>query len=199
MVDDLQNLRLINVIHRLGFFIVVHKNQFFLLDIQQVPSGNCADIFSSLIHHRECPVTVFCHHLFHFVREIVTAEGDQVIFLHKIFYGNTLINQSGHRKGIIGCGDDYALPLRCQTLNSLRHLCAQTDNQTAGVVLDGTELILRPVGQNHHVIRLNITLHHIRMGGTYQHLSLDKISVFISHQYLSVQRIRDTAVLGSGL
>ena len=83
----------------------------------------------------------------------------------------------------------------CKFLNCFGNLCTKSDNNTAGIHLDCTELILCTVSKNNKVILINIVFHRVRMERSDNNLSLDKIPMFISDNNRTIQRIRDTAVL----
>ena len=100
MVNDLQNIRCVNIVHCLGLFIVIHQDQLFLLHTQQVTSGHSPDILSMLVHYRECPVPVLDHHILDIICKIIRLEGDQVVLLHDVFDRDTLIDKSCHSKGV---------------------------------------------------------------------------------------------------
>ena len=101
MINDLKDLRFLNIINSLIHFIVIHKNYFFLVHVQEITSGNCSDTFSMRIDYRECSVAVFDHNILDIICEIFGIESNHVIPFHNIADRNTLIDQTGDIKGII--------------------------------------------------------------------------------------------------
>ena len=178
---------------------MVNQDQLFFLDTHEVSTGNGTDVFSTGIDHRECTVTGFRHNVFDLVGKIIAPEDHQIVFFHKILDWNTLVDQTGHGKGIVRCGNDHLISLLCQFLDRLSDFRSQTYDQAACVCFDRTQLIFRTVSENNQIVLIDKTLHRIRLGESHDYFSLDKVSVFISHDDLSVHGIRDAPVLGTRL
>ena len=199
MIQDLQDLCLFDVVDRLRSLVMVNQNQLFFLDTHEVSTGNGTDVFSTGINHRECTVTGFRHNVFDLVGKIIAPEDHQIVFFHKILDRNTLVDQTGHGKGIVRCGNDHLISLLCQFLDRFSDFGSQTYDQTACIGFDGTQLILRTVSENNQIVFIDKAFHRIRLGQSHDHFSFDKVSMFITHDDLSIHSIRDTPVLCSCL
>ena len=109
------------------------------------------------------------------------------------------MDQAGNGERIVRCGNDHLISLLCQFLDRLSDFRSQTHDQAACVCFDRTQLIFRTVSENNQIVLIDKTLHRIRLGESHDYFSLDKVSVFISHDDLSVHGIRDAPVLGTRL
>ena len=135
------------------------------------------------------------HNFFDIIEEIFGVERDQIASAHQIFDRNTLVNQTRNRIRVMRTADDHTAFFLCKFLNRFRHLCAKSDDNAACIHLDCTELVLRTVSENDKVIFFDVVLHRIRMECADNDFSADKITMFISDNNRTIQRIRDTAVL----
>ena len=127
------------------FRSMINQDQLFFLDAHEISTGNGTDVFSTGINHRECTVTGFRHNVFDLVGKIIAPEDHQIVFFHKILDRNTLVDQTGHGKGIVRCGNDHLISLLCQFLDRLSDFRSQTHDQAACVCFDRTQLIFRTV------------------------------------------------------
>ena len=109
------------------------------------------------------------------------------------------MDQAGNGERIVRCGNDHLISLLCQFLDRLSDFGSQTYDQTACVGFDGTQLILRTVSENNQIVFIDKAFHRIRLGQSHDHFSFDKVSMFITHDDLSIHSIRDTPVLCSCL
>ena len=105
------------------------------------------------------------------------------------------MDQTGHGKGIVRCGNNHLISLLCQFLDRFSDFGSQTYDQTACIGFDGTQLILRTVSENDQIVLIDKTLHRIRLGQSHDHFSFDKVSMFITHDDLSIHSIRNAPVL----
>jgi len=144
-------------------------------------------------------VALACHHIPDIVDKIVGSKGNQVILCHKVADGHTLVNQAGRCVGIVGRGEHGASPLLGQLFNGHGHARSLADNNAAGFHLNGAQLGFIAVSQNHQIVLLNVILHHVRIGGCYQHLSLIKVGVLIAYHQSSLQSLQNIGILGAGL
>ena len=101
MVNNLKNLRLLNIINSLIHLIVIYKNNFFLVHVQEITSGNRSDTLSMRIDNRERSVAVFDHNILDIICKILGIKRNHVIPFHNIADRNTLIDQTGDVKSII--------------------------------------------------------------------------------------------------
>ena len=174
---------------------MIDENQFLSCISDQVPTGNRSHIFSFLVQNREIAVSLIFHNFFDIIEEIFGVERDQIASAHQIFDRNTLVNQTRNRIRVMRTADDHTAFFLCKFLNRFRHLCAKSDDNAACIHLDCTELVLRTVSENDKVIFFDVVLHRIRMECADNDFSADKISMLISDNNRTIQRIRDTAVL----
>ena len=199
MIDNLQDLRFVNVVHRLGFLVVIHQDQLLFPAADQIPAGDGSDILSLFVENRIISVSAFFHDFLDGIHHIAGMKINNILPGHQMFDGNGLIDQPGDGVGVVGRADDDAAHLLRQLLNSPGDLGSQPHYQAAGVHLNGAELILRTVSQNHQIVLMDIVFHGIRVKGSDNYPAFDKVAVLISHDYGSVQCLRDAAVLGFGL
>ena len=94
-----------------------------------------------LVHHRESPVSVLNHHILDIVRKVVGLKGYQIVLLHNVFYGDTLVDESCHCKSIQGRADDHTVIFHGCILDIIRHLSTVADNDAAHVLADGTQTV----------------------------------------------------------
>ena len=135
MVDNLQYLRLLNIINCLILLIMVYQNHLFLVHIQKISSGNCSHTFSPLVDNRESAVTVFDHNVLDIICEI-SAEGYQIVFFHDIIYWNTLVDHAGNCVSIVRRGNDNDLSLVGFLNHTLTYLNVHAYNNAAYIQLD---------------------------------------------------------------
>src|SRR5699024_8815826 len=105
---------------------------------------------------------------------------NQIILFHNVLYRNTLIDQSCHTESIQSRLYDHALILLCRLPDILSHFRMIADNDTAYILLYGAEMVLMPVSKYYQIIFLQKFPQFIRMSGTDDYLSSDKISMRIS-------------------
>ena len=143
--------------------------------------------------------TLACHHILNIIDEIICIEGDQLLSLHEIADRHTLVDETCRCIGVIRCGDDRTSSFLCQLLDGHGHPCPFAHNDAGSPHLDGAQLGLVPVSQDHQVMLFNIILHQIRICGGDQDLSLIKICLRVSHHNAALQGIQDVGILGIGL
>ena len=163
---------------------MIDENQFLSCISDQIPAGNRSHIFSFLVQNREIAVSLIFHNFFDIIEEIFGVERDQIASAHQIFDRNTLVNQTRNRIRVMRTADDHTAFFLCKS-----------DDNAACIHLDCTELVLRTVSENDKVIFFDVVLHRIRMECADNDFSADKITMFISDNNRTIQRIRDTAVL----
>src|SRR5699024_265635 len=101
-------------------------------------------------------------------------ERAQMFFGHKIFDRNTLIDQTGGRKGVMRRTDNHYISLGCQLPDRLRYLRSLADDKAACIHFYRTKLRLVPVSNDDKIVFIDKILHHIRNGGCDNHLSFYK-------------------------
>ena len=186
VIDDLNDFRLFNIVHRLVHFIMVHKDHFLPVHIQKITSGYGSHTFSSLIDHRKGTVAVFDHYLLDIVREVFRMESYQILGFHYEFNRDTLIDQSGNGKRIHGGRDNDDTLLMGKFDYFFCNLYIHSHDNAADVQFNGLEMILLPVSQDDHIIFFHIIFQHIRIRGSNHHLAFREISVLISLHYFAV-------------
>ena len=195
VVDNLQNVRALNIVHCLGHLIMVNQYNLPALDSQQVPAGYHAHIFPILIQNREIPVSFLRHNLFDNIGVIIQFKKGQIFPFHKIFYRHTLVHQPCRRIRIMRRADNRTSLIACQPPYSFRYGSALTYNDACRLHFYRTELRLVAVSQNHQIILLNVILHQIRVRRCHQHLPFQKICMFIPGHQASVQRFYNIFIL----
>ena len=144
-------------------------------------------------------MSVLNHHILDIVRKVVGLKGYQIVLLHNVFYGDTLVDESCHCKSIQGRADDHAVIFHGCILDIIRHLSTVADNDAAHVLADGTQMVLVSVTQDHQVVLLQKFSQLIRMGRADNHFSPDKISMGISRYHGTIHSVGNASVLGSGI
>ena len=199
VVNNLHDLCIFNPGYCLVLFIVIHQHNPLSLGSQQVSSGNHTQITSILIQNREIPVTFIRHNVPDLVNIIITLKGNQVLSRHKIADGHALVNETGRRIGIIGCGNDRTAPLLSNLFDGHRHSGSLADNDAVCTHFNGAQLGFIPVSQDHQIMGLNVKLHQIRVRCRDQHLSLAEISVCRTDHQICLQGLNNIGILGIGL
>ena len=159
VVNDLHDPGVLNAIHGLGFLVVIHQDQHLPLGPQKVPPGDHALVSAVFVQDGEIPVPFAGHHILDLVNDIILVKGHQVVGLHKIADGHTLVHQTGNGICIVGGGDNRAAPLLGQLFDGHGHSRALADNDAGRLHLNGAQLGLIPVAQNDQIIFINIIFH----------------------------------------
>ena len=194
MIDNFKNLRVVHIVDRLGYLIVVHQDQLPLAHAQQVPAGNHADIAAMLVQDREITVTLLGHDLPDLIRIIRHAEGDQSLALHEKIDRHSLVDQPGNRIGIQRT-DNHGRPV------FLRHMLDRTGNGGSQTYHDAScacqdrhQLRFIAVSQDHHISFIDIVLHYIRIRGCNDYLPAVKIRIRIPYDHLRFQGLKNVPV-----
>ena len=97
VIKNLQYLSVLHVVNRLGDLIVIDQNQRPLARIQQVPSGNGANVRSSFVKNRKVTVPLLRHDLLDLVGKVAQMKRNQIVRLHKEIDWHRLVDQPGYR------------------------------------------------------------------------------------------------------
>ena len=136
------------------------------------------------------------HNVLDLIHQRVHAEGHQTVGLHEIADGHALVDETGNGKRIMRRHDNRAALFLGQPFDGAGHLGTLAHHDTACAHLNGTQLGLVTVSQDHQVVFLDIALHQIRVGRCHQHLSLIHVSIFIAHDHVTVDGFDNIGVLG---
>ena len=194
MIDDLTDIRVLNVVHSLRDLIVVHQNDRPFSHAQQVSAGDHPQVSPLLVQDREVAIPFLGHDLLNLFRIIRPVERGQIVFLHEMLDRHALVDEPGDRVGIQRRHDNRASALLRQRLYGPGDRRIQTDHDASGIHLDGAQLSLIAVAENDHVMLIDIVLHHIRVGGGDHDLALVKTGIFIAYDHPAVQRIQNIPV-----
>ena len=143
-------------------------------------------------------MTLAGHHLPYLIRIIITVKCDQMFPCHKVTDGHALIDQTCCRISIIGGGDHRASPVLCDLLNGHGNARALAHDNCGRAHLNGAQLGLVPVSQDHQVVGFNVEFHQIRVRCSDQHLTLIKIHIRVPHQQVRLQSLNNIGILGVG-
>ena len=199
MVDDFQNPGVFHPFRRLGLFVVIHQNQLLAPGSQQIPAGNHAFVFAVPVQHREIPMALAGHDFLNLIDDVGFLESNQIFRLHKIADGHTLVDQAGRGIRVVGRGDHRAAPLLGQLLYGHGHRRPFADHNAGRLHLNGAQLRLVAVPQNHQVVPADVIFHKVWIGRRDQYLAFVKISTGVPDHQLPLQRLHNIGILGVGL
>ncbi len=142
VVDDLEDVGFVNALHGLTLLIVVHENQLLPLHIEEVPAGKHAHVVAVPVEDREVPVADFRHPLPHVVHRIVEFEGLEALLRHEILDRHGLVDEAGHREGVILRGNEDAVDGGCLFHYIRRHRLHPGHNHAGRLLFEGNLLPL---------------------------------------------------------
>ena len=116
MIDDLTDIRVLNVVHSLRDLIVVYQDDWPFPHAQQVSAGDHSQISSLLVQDREVAIPFLGHDLLDLFRIVRAMERGQIVLLHEVLDRHALVDEPGHRVGIQRRHNDRAAALLCQRL-----------------------------------------------------------------------------------
>ena len=80
------------------------------------------------------------HDLTDFIRIVIAVKCNQMLPCHEVADGHALVNQTGSRIRIIGCGYHGAAPVLGNLLDGHGHPCPFAHNDAGSPHLDGAQL-----------------------------------------------------------
>ena len=144
-------------------------------------------------------MTLIRHDVTDLINIIIALKGNQVLSRHKVADGHTLVNETGCRVGIIGCGNNCTAPLLSNLFDGHGHSRAFADNDAVRPHFNGAKLGFIPVSQNHQIMGFDVKLHQIGIGRRDQHLSLAEIGIGRTDHQICLQCLNNIGILGIGL
>ena len=119
MVNDLQDLCIFHVVHRLRDLIVINQDERSLAHCHHIPPRYGTDITTVVIDNRKVAVALLHHGFLDHIGVFVHSEGHQIVGLHKEIDRHTLVDQTGYRISIQIRHDHRSAMLSCHMLNRL--------------------------------------------------------------------------------
>ena len=199
VVDDLQNLGLIEALHRLCGLVVVHQNDAALAQVDDVAAADHTAILAVCIQNGEIPVAHLCHHAGDVCHRGDEGELHDIVPGHVIGDGRALADELCRRVGIAGGAHDGYAGLGGNVLDGAAHLCAVADDDERSFLLDGAELAFVAVGQDDDITLFHAAFQHFRGGGANADVSGGALRVLAAHHHGSAQRFQNIAVTGAAL
>ena len=196
VVDDLQDLRLVDPLHRLALFVVVHQDQLLFMQVHHVSAGDYADVVPVVIQHREVAESDGGHHLGGGLHGAVQIEGEQIVPHHVVADGGGLADHLSGDIGAVRGADDHTPLLLSQHADGPGHLAACAHHHAARPHLDGGELALTAVGHDDDVPFGDGPLHLFRASRADDDAPLHLLAGDVSHQHLGVQDVHDVLIAG---
>ena len=194
VIDDLKDLGLLQIIHRLRNFRVVDQDDLLLLCVQKILGSDHADILVLVIQDRIRAMAELAHRLADIVNKVIQMEGDQSVLLHEELGRDRLIDQTGYRVCVEFRADNDALFVLCRHADDLGDLFGQTAHDRAGSHLDRCELRVHAVAQDDQILRLHISGEALRRGSSDNNTAFREDVLLISDHDVTVDRLRDIIV-----
>ena len=194
VIDDLKDLRLIQIVHRLGNFRVVDQNDVFLLSIQKILRSDHADILVLMVQDRIGAMAKLAHRLADIINKIIQVEGDQSVLLHEELGRNRLIDQTGNCICIELRADDNTVLMLCRHADDIRDLSAQAAHDCAGTHLDRCKLGIHAVAEDDQILWLHIPGEALRCGRSDDDAAFREKILLVSYHDMSVDRLRNIII-----
>ena len=150
---------------------MIHHNHLLSVCPHQVPSGNHAKIFPFLTYNRKISMPFACHYLFYIINIVIFFKTQDTFLCHKEINGNRLIDKTSSSIGIVRSHHDNHAVMFRKIPNGRGNIGTLADNDTIRPVIEGRQLALRTVTQNHDIMRLDIIVHHLGIGSRNHDLS----------------------------
>ena len=195
MINNFQNFRLFQAVHRLRFLIMVDQNHSLPVHVQQVSAADHTAVLSVLVQNREVAVADTCHNLSGFFHRCVDIKAEKLLRLHKKSYRSSHADKSRRSIGIIGCLNNRTVHICCTIDQLLRHRRIHADHQAGSAVIDGTHLSLITVCHHDKIALVNQLLHRLRTG-SHMNLSGRNDPVRISRKEPAVQNRQKVLIAG---
>ena len=199
MVDDLQNFGLVKTLHGLSGLVVVHQNNAALAQGNDVAAADHAAVFAFLIQHREIPVAHLGHDAGDVRHRGDEGEFDDIVSCHVIGDGRALAHQLTGGVAVAGNGHDGHARFLGDALDGTAHLGPVADDEERGLFLNGAELALVAVGQDHDVAFFHGAFQHFRGGGADLDMSRGADGVFVAHHHGAAQRLQNVLIARAAL
>ena len=199
MVDDLQNFGLVKTLHGLSGLVVVHQNNAALAQGNDVAAADHAAVFAVLIQHREIPVAHLGHNAGDVRHRGDEGEFDDIVSCHVIGDGRALAHQLTGGVAVAGNGHDGHARFLGDALDGTAHLGPVADDEERGLFLNGAELALVAVGQDHDVAFFHGAFQHFRGGGADLDMSRGADGVFVAHHHGAAQRLQNILIARAAL
>ena len=197
VVDDLENFRLLQAVHRLGALVVVHQDDPFAVEVQQVPAADHTAVFAVFVQNGEIPVAHAGHDLAGILNGGVDAELHQVVGAHEVAHRGRRGHQPPRRVGVVGGGQHRTALLLGAGHDGAGHRRTAADHNGRRAAVDGAHLGLVPVGNQHQVAGLHQLLHDLGAGADAD-MPLGDAGVGVAHDELRLQRLQQVVVAGVG-
>ena len=197
MVDDLENFRLFQAVHRLGALVVIHQDQPLAVEVEQVPAADHTAVFAVLVQNWEIAVADAGHDLAGVLDGGVDAELHQVMGAHEMAYRHSGGDQTAGGVGVVGGGQHGTALLLGAGHDGAGHRRTAADDDGRGAAVDGTHLGFVPVGDQHQVAGLDQLLHDFGAGADAD-IALGDAGVGIAHNQFGLQGFQQVVVAGVG-
>ena len=92
VIDDLQDIRLLDAVHRLSDFIMIHQDHFFSVHIEESPAGDQTHVVAAFLNDREVVEPVGFHNIFNVFDSVAHLERYQIFSGHKELHRHTLVD-----------------------------------------------------------------------------------------------------------
>ena len=195
VINNFQNFRLVQAVHRLRFLIMVDQDHSLPVHVQQVSAADHAAVLSVLVQNREVAVTDTCHNLSGFFHRCVDIKAEKLLRLHKKSYRSSHADKPRRSIGIIGCLNNRTVHICCTIDQLLRHRRIHADHQAGSAVIDGTHLSLITVCHHDKIALVNQLLHRLRTG-SHVNLSGRNDPVRVSRKEPAVQNGQKVLIAG---
>ena len=199
VVDDLQDLRLVKALHGLGGLVVVHQDDAALAQGDDVAAADHAAVFALFIEDGEIAVAHLGHDAHDIRHRRDEGELQDVFAGHIIGDGGALADELAGRVGIVGGRHDGDAHFVGNALDGVAHLGAVADDEEGGLLLNGAQLALVPVGQDDDVALFHIAFQHFGGSGADLDVAGGTDGVLVAHHHGAAQRFEDVPEAGLAL